>query len=53
MSLLINIAAQFSGKKALKEAQKQVNVLEKRLQPLETKLADPKLRVVDTGKMFL
>ena len=28
MSLLINIAAQFSGKKALKDAQKSINVLE-------------------------
>lgn len=28
MSLLINIAAQFSGKKALKDANKQINVLE-------------------------
>lgn len=34
MSLLINIAAQFSGKKALKEAQKQVNVLESSVKKL-------------------
>lgn len=34
MSLLINIAAQFSGKKALKDAQKQVNVLEQSVKKL-------------------
>ena len=34
MSLLINIAATFSGKKALKEAQKQVNVLESSVKKL-------------------
>lgn len=34
MSLLINIAAQFSGKKALKDAQKQVNVLESSVKKL-------------------
>ena len=38
MSLLINIAAQFSGKKALKDAQKQVNVLESSVKKLGTTL---------------
>ncbi len=38
MSLLINIAAQFSGKKALKDAQKQINVLESSVKKLGTAL---------------
>lgn len=38
MSLLINVAAQFSGKKALKDAQKSVNVLETSVRKLGTTL---------------
>jgi len=38
MSLIVNIAATFSGKKALKDAQKQVNVLESSVKKLGTTL---------------
>jgi len=38
MSLIVNIAAVFSGKKALKEAQKQINVLESSVKKLGTTL---------------